>query len=168
MNDSRMLPEGAVPTARARELVRVGYDLHVHVAPDVMIRRITDIELAHACLAVGLVGFALKPHYVSTAERAPDQCRLVEMGAYLERCLTTPLTGKYPWEEMVGNIRAVGVEHNLGTTDLGQPHDPPVENGLALMADAMLAAGFSDDEIHLMIVENSRAMAVTCNGAASV
>jgi hypothetical protein len=65
-----MLPAGATPSRHARELVRGGYDLHVHVAPDVMTRRITDIELAQACLAVGQAGFALKSHYVSTAERA--------------------------------------------------------------------------------------------------
>jgi hypothetical protein len=309
MTDSRMLPEGAVPSQRARELVGGAYDLHVHVEPDVMTRKITDLDLATAFLGVGLAGFALKSHYVPTTERAAvlnaavpgidvvgaltlnaatggmnplaveiaareqarivwfptvdaenhrrtaldlpegatppmwlallddlrerglevdpvavvddtgavlpetravlelmadhdlvlatghlgrteifavteaavaagvtkivithpefpqqalsidDQCRLAEMGAYLERCLTTPLTGKYPWPDMVANIRKAGVGRSLVTTDLGQPHNPPVEDGLALMADAMLAAGFTDDEIRTMIVTNSRRLA---------
>jgi hypothetical protein len=304
-----MLPTGASPSQRARDLVRGGYDLHVHVAPDVMTRLITDIELAAACLTVGLAGFALKSHYVSTAERAAvvnaavpgiraigalalnaavggmnpmaveiaaregariiwlptvdaanhrntardlppgatppmwlalqdelrerglevdpvevtdeagavlpetravlelvahhdlvlatghlgrddifavtraavaagvrhvvvthpdfpqqalsvdDQRQLADQGALLERCLTTPLTGKYPWKDMVHNIRAVGIDSNLVTTDLGQPHNPPVEDGLALMADAMLAADFTDDEVHRMIVDNSQVVA---------
>lgn len=46
------------------------YDLHVHVAPDVMPRRIDDIGLAKEFLAYGLRGFALKSHYVPTQERA--------------------------------------------------------------------------------------------------
>lgn len=46
------------------------YDLHVHVAPDVIGRRIDDIDLAHEFLARGLKGFILKSHYVPTAERA--------------------------------------------------------------------------------------------------
>jgi Family of unknown function (DUF6282) len=46
------------------------YDLHVHVAPDVIARRIDDIDLAHEFLARGLKGFILKSHYVPTAERA--------------------------------------------------------------------------------------------------
>jgi hypothetical protein len=46
------------------------YDLHVHVAPDVIARRIDDIDLAQEFLARGLKGFILKSHYVPTAERA--------------------------------------------------------------------------------------------------
>src|SRR3984885_1468943 len=47
-----------------------GYDLQVHVAPDVIERRIDDIDLAHEFLKRGLKGFVLKSHYMSTAERA--------------------------------------------------------------------------------------------------
>jgi hypothetical protein len=309
--EADMLPDGALPSERARSLVEGSYDLHVHIAPDVMHRRTTDLELAEAFRRWRLAGFVLKSHYVSTAERASvvnaavpgchaigaialnasvggmnpiaveiaaregarvvwlptvdaanhrrtahelpagaappmwlalqdelrgrglevppvdvvddggvvlpqtravlelvadhqlvlatghlgraeilavteaaveagirqimithpefpqqalsldDQRRLVDLGAYLERCLTTPLTGKYPWQEMVHNIRASGVASTVVTTDLGQPHNPPVEDGLALMADALLAAGFSEDEIRRMIVENSRALALS-------
>jgi hypothetical protein len=53
------------------------------------------------------------------------------------------------------------------TTDLGQPHNPPVEDGLALMADAMLAAEFADDEIRTMIVTNSRVLAGVDPGVAN-
>jgi hypothetical protein len=99
------------------------------------------------------------PDFPQQSLSLDDQRRLVELGAYLERCLTTPLTGKYPWPDMVGNIRATGVASNVVTTDLGQPHNPPVEDGLALMADALLAAGFADAEIRRMTVDNSRALA---------
>ena len=58
------------PTEWARRLVRGAYDLHVHVEPDVMRRRVTDLQLARRCWDVGLAGFALKSHYVPTAERA--------------------------------------------------------------------------------------------------
>jgi hypothetical protein len=60
---------------------------------------------------------------------------------------------------MVTNIRATGVDATIVTTDLGQPHNPPVEDGLALMADAMLAAGFTEKEIQRMTVGNSRLLA---------
>ena len=58
------------PSEWARQLVRGAYDLHVHVAPDVMRRRITDIQLARRYWDAGLAGFVLKSHYVPTAERA--------------------------------------------------------------------------------------------------
>jgi stage V sporulation protein SpoVS len=299
-----------VPTRWAREHVRGAFDLHVHVAPDVMQRRITDLDLARRCHEVGLAGFVLKSHYVSTAERAAvvtealagevrvigalalnaavggmnpiaveiaaregarilwmptvdahnhrathgelpegatppmwlalqaeldaqgittdpvpvldpagqplpatrevlalaarhemvvasghlsavetraladaamaagvrhviathpefpqqdmslaDQLALAGQGVFLERCFTTPFTGKYDWHQMVENIRATGAGATIVTTDLGQPHNPPVEDGLALMADALHAAGFTDQEITTMIVSNSRLLA---------
>ena len=58
------------PSERARTLVRGAYDLHVHVDPDVIPRRIDDVALARRFADVGLAGFALKSHYTSTAERA--------------------------------------------------------------------------------------------------
>ena len=60
----------AVISERAWEAIRGGYDLQVHVAPDVIARRIDDIDLATEFLAHGLRGFVLKSHYVQTAERA--------------------------------------------------------------------------------------------------
>src|SRR3954471_725018 len=60
----------ANPSERARELVRTAYDLHVHVGPDVIGRRIDDVTLAERFLEYGLAGFGLKSHYTSTAERA--------------------------------------------------------------------------------------------------
>src|SRR5919198_4705575 len=59
-----------IPSERARELVRGGYDPHIHIAPDVVERRISDVQLAQRFLDVGLAGFGLKSHYTSTAERA--------------------------------------------------------------------------------------------------
>src|SRR5919197_5330600 len=61
---------GTQPSDRARVLVQGGYDLHVHVAPDVPRRRIDDRTLAERFAELGLAGFALKSHYTSTAERA--------------------------------------------------------------------------------------------------
>ena len=55
---------------KAWEAIRGAYDLQVHVAPDVIGRRIDDIDLAREFLAHGLRGFVLKSHYVQTAERA--------------------------------------------------------------------------------------------------
>jgi len=296
----------AAPSARARELVRGAFDLHVHIEPDLIGRRITDLELAHRFRELGLAGFVLKSHYVPTAERAevvraavpgvealgaitlnagvgglnavaveiaarqgarivwlptvdsenefvpdpalagkqplwreiqnqftelgisdepvrvvangavvpglervldvvarhdlvlatghlgadeielvveealargvatvlvthPDyptqavsleaQRSLAERGALLERCFAPIYSGKVSWEQTIAAIRATGVEHNVLSTDLGQPKNPPVEDGLALMADELLRAGFADEEIHTMAVANTRRLA---------
>jgi len=57
-------------SAQAWEALNGGYDLQVHVAPDVIERRIDDIDLAKEFLSFGLKGFVLKSHYFPTAERA--------------------------------------------------------------------------------------------------
>ena len=46
------------------------------------------------------------------------------------------------------NIRATGPEHSVLSTDLGQVFNPPVEDGMALMVDRLLDAGFDEEEIH--------------------
>lgn len=293
------------PSAHARDLVRGAYDVHVHVAPDVMLRRIDDTDLALRFREVGLDGFVLKSHFVPTAERAavvnkagnaraigaitlnasvggmnpvaveiaarggalfvwmptvdsanqraclaeepegatppmwaqlqddlrsagmaanpvdvvdedgkvldhtrqvlsliarhdmvlatghlhgdeiravvevaahegvrrmvithPEftsqrigverQLELAGFGALLERCYTTPLTGKVAWDVWFRNIREAGPENSLISSDFGQPFNPPVEDGLALAADSLLGAGFSDEEIRTMTVHNTR------------
>jgi hypothetical protein len=297
------------PSASARDLVRGGYDPHVHIAPDVMERRIDDLELARRFGEQGLAGFVLKSHYVPTAERASvvraavpgvdavgaitlnasvgglnpiaveiaaregarwvwlptvdcrnqresraadppgakppmwarlqqelrdegiaspaidvvdadgkatgglrdvlrvvakhdlvlatghlsrdeifavvdaateagvrrvvvthpeftsqrigpdDQRELAARGAYLERCFTTPHTGKCTWDTMFEAVRAAGPARSFFASDLGQPFNPPVEDGLALMADRFLGAGFSQEEVHTMAVANTVALA---------
>lgn len=296
-----------LPSDHAQELVRGAYDVHIHVGPDVMKRRITDTDLAPLFAEAGLAGFVLKSHYVPTGERAslvnalgaaeaigaitlnasvgglnpiaveiaarsgakfvwmptvdssnqracladdpagakppmwaqlqddlraagmaadpvevlasdgsvlketrqvlrliaqhdmvlatghlhgdeisavveaaaeegvrrmvvthPEftsqrlgierQLALAARGALLERCFTTPYTGKVSWDVWFSNIRDAGPENSVVSSDLGQPFNPPVEHGLALAADRLLGAGFTDDEIRTMTVHNSRAL----------
>jgi hypothetical protein len=301
--------EAIRPTERARTLVRGAYDLHVHVGPDVIPRRIDDVTLARRFAELGLAGFALKSHYTSTAERAQivsaatpgveaigtlslnravggmnalavdiaaregarivwmptvdspaetagrtepkegdkvplwarlqhelrelglgiepvhvsdgeggllpetrhvlrtvarhdlvlatghlarddtfavvdgaleegvrqivvthpefpcqdfsleEQRELAARGCILERCLSTPLSGKTTWEHVLAGVRAVGVEHTLFSSDCGNPDYPPVEDGLALWADRLLDDGFPEAEVRELIVGQSRRLA---------
>jgi Family of unknown function (DUF6282) len=299
-----------IPTEHARELVRGGFDTHVHIDPDVIPRRVDDVTLAGVFAERGLAGFLLKSHYGSTAERArvvsrvapdgvqvlgaialnaavgglnplaveiagregartvwlptvdaanetagrvdhppgaklpawaqmqqdlrsrgmdappvevvdeggsvvralhqvlevvaghgmqlatghlsrdeifavvdaavqrgvrdvvvthpdfpsqalslDDQLELARKGAVLERCFVTYHTDKAPWERMFEAIRATGVENNVLSTDLGQRVNPPVEDGLPLMADRMLEAGFTEDDVRTVAVTNTRRVA---------
>jgi hypothetical protein len=99
------------PQAEARSVVAVSdaawkalegaYDLQVHVAPDVIERRIDDLDLAKEFLAHGLRGFVLKSHYMSTAERAKVVSRAVPgIAAY----------GAITLNHAVGGLNPVSVE----------------------------------------------------------
>ncbi|MEM7336631.1 MAG: DUF6282 family protein [Chloroflexota bacterium] len=85
-----------------------------------------------------------------------DQAALAERGAFLEHCIASIFFKKYTWETVFENIRYTGIKQVYFASDLGQPSKPPVEDGLAIAADMGLAAGFSKDEVHQMIVHNSR------------
>jgi hypothetical protein len=99
------------------------------------------------------------PDFPSQSLSVEDQQALAARGALLERCFTTPHTGKTTWEAIFAAIRATGPEHSILSTDLGQVANPPVEDGLGLAADRLLDAGFDEHEVHTMAVVNSRRVA---------
>lgn len=96
------------------------------------------------------------PEFPSQDLSPEDQVALAERGALLERCFTTPNTGKVSWDVMLDNIRRCGVAASFLASDLGQKTAPPVEHGLAHFADRLLAEGFCEDEIRTMAVDNPR------------
>jgi hypothetical protein len=99
------------------------------------------------------------PEFPSQSLSVDDQRALAERGALLERCFTTPHTGKVSWEVWIENTRAVGPEHSVLSTDLGQVSNPPVEDGMALMVDRLLDAGLDERDVHVMAVVNTRRVA---------
>ncbi|MFC1873322.1 DUF6282 family protein [Chloroflexota bacterium] len=51
-------------------LLNEAYDLHVHSAPDILPRKMDDVEMAQRIIAVGMKGYAAKSHFFCTSERA--------------------------------------------------------------------------------------------------
>jgi hypothetical protein len=99
------------------------------------------------------------PEFTSQDFSIEDQVALADKGCLIERCLTTPYSGKTTYEHVFDGVRAVGIERNFFSSDCGNPDYPPVEDGLAIWADELLGAGFSEDEIRTMVVEGSRRLA---------
>ncbi len=99
------------------------------------------------------------PEFPSQNLDVEVQKTLAGRGALLERCFTTPHTGKVEWDRWLNNIRATGPENSVLSTDLGQVFNPPVEDGMGLMVDRLLAGGFSEQEVHVMAVVNTRRVA---------
>jgi Family of unknown function (DUF6282) len=88
-----------------------------------------------------------------------DQLELAARGCLIERCLSTPWSGKTSWEHVFEGVRAVGAQHTLFSSDLGNPDYPEVEDGLALWADRLLGGGFDEQAVREMIVGQSRRLA---------
>jgi hypothetical protein len=118
------------------------------------------VDVVAAAFAVGLSRVIVThPDYPTQGVPVDEQHELAERGAMLERCFAPVHTGKVSWEATFEAIRATGPERNVLSTDLGQPANPPVEDGLALMADRLLEAGFTEGEVHTMAVVNTRMLA---------
>jgi hypothetical protein len=125
-----------------------------HLARD-EIFAVVDAALEHGIAQIVIT----HPEFPAQSLAVPDQIDLAQRGALLERCFTTPHTGKIAWEDWIENIRAVGARHSVLSTDLGQVFNPPVEDGMAIMVDRLLAAGFDDEEVQTMAVINTRRVA---------
>jgi Family of unknown function (DUF6282) len=125
-----------------------------HLARD-EIFAVVDAALEHGVKEIVIT----HPEFPAQSLTVDDQKALASRGALLERCMTTPFTGKIAWEEWIAHIRAVGPEHSILSTDLGQVFNPPVEDGMGIMVDRLLAAGFNDEEVQVMAVANTRRVA---------
>lgn len=117
----------------------------------------TVVEAAVAARVETIV--VTHPEFPSQGLPPEEQRRLAERGALMERVFTTPYTGKCTWDAVFEATRAVGPSHTVWGSDLGQVFNPPVEDGLALMADRFLEAGFSEEEVRTMAVSNTRRLA---------
>ena len=150
--DGELLPETlAVFTVAAR---------HQLVLATGHLNRDEIFAVVTGALAAGIKDVVVThPEFPSQNLSVEEQLALARKGALLERCFTTPFTGKVPWQHVFDCVRATGVEKNVLSTDLGQTFNPPVEDGLALFADRFLEAGFTEEEVHTMAVKNTRRLA---------
>jgi Family of unknown function (DUF6282) len=101
MADSQVSAAQIAVSDEAWAALQDAYDLQVHVAPDIIERRIDDIDLAKEFLTRGLKGFVLKSHYLPTAERAKVVSKAVQgIAAY----------GAVVLNHSVGGLNPVAVE----------------------------------------------------------
>ena len=117
------------------------------------------VDVVDASVTVGARVVVTHPDYPTQDVPVDVQRQLAERGALLERCFAPIHTGKVSWEQTFDAIHATRPERNVLSTDLGQPANPPVEDGLALMADRLLDAGFSEEDVRTMAVVNTRSVA---------
>ena len=101
------------------------------------------------------------PSSLLTDMSLDDQKRAVQMGAFIEHCYvgctSFTSTGKpLPPKAMADQIRGVGAEHCIMSTDFGQLKNLPPVEGMRKFIEDMLANGITKDEIDQMIRKNPR------------
>jgi hypothetical protein len=154
-----VLDEDGAPLPALLEVLEVVAHHDLVLATGHLSRR-EIFAVVDAAVAVGVGTIVVThPEFPSQSISPEDQRTLASRGALMERVFTTPHTGKCSWEQVFAATRAVGAERTVWGSDLGQVFNPPVEDGLALMADQFLAAGFKDEEVRTMAVDNTRRLA---------
>jgi hypothetical protein len=94
------------------------------------------------------------PEFPTTCLTIEEQQELAKFGVFFERCFTTPYSGKISWDHVVNNIRTLGPSSTILATDLGQSNNPHVDEGLAIFAQKLLDADFSETEVQQMTARN--------------
>lgn len=74
----------------------------------------------------------------------------VSLGALVEHCFFTAYYNRTPIEVIAQQIRAVGCENVILSTDFGQVKSPYSDEGMALYGEQLLAQGFTDGELRQM------------------
>ena len=95
------------------------------------------------------------PFFPATALSIDDQARLATVpGLCLEYCWSNVHFDRIPVDRYVDAIRAVGPDHALLSSDLGQPSVETVGEGLATFYAALRARGVPEDHLAEMMIAN--------------
>ena len=112
------------------------------------------LAVVRECARIGvqaLVTHADNPADFYTTEQ---QKEAVSLGAVVEHCYFTTYYDRTPANVVAEQIRAVGVENVILSSDFGQPKSPYSDEGLEMYARVMAEQGFSDDELATMFRVN--------------
>jgi hypothetical protein len=84
------------------------------------------------------------------------QTALAGLGAFVEQAGTNSFRegGDAATAAMIADVRAVGPEHVILSTDLGQAPNPPVPAGFGSWMERFLDAGFTNAEVKRMVQTN--------------
>ena len=88
------------------------------------------------------------------------QQRATSIGALIEQCgnvLFREEGADEATEAILADVRAIGAEHVVLSTDLGQIANPPPPVGFGLWIERFLDAGFTEAELAQMVRDNPRA-----------
>lgn len=79
-----------------------------------------------------------------------EQRRAVEQGALVEHCYFTTYYQRTPLDEIIRQIRGVGCENVILSTDFGQPASPYSDQGMLEYMQRLLEAGISQSDLEQM------------------
>ncbi len=94
--------------------------------------------------------------FPSTFYSISEQKELVSYGAYIEHCYTTYATKKIDFEHTLDQIRAIGSERVIISTDLGQTTGVYPDEGILDFSKRLFSAGMNERDIRMMNRDNPK------------
>jgi hypothetical protein len=124
-----------------------------HVTPD------ETHQLIKRAKSLGVTKMVVDHPYLPFTDLADVEAQrsLAADGAYLNYAFSmmTPKWFSVSVPELVKNMRILGFEHIILSSDLGQLHNPLPAEGLRVYAQLLLEEGVTEEEIDLMLRKNT-------------
>ena len=96
---------------------------------------------------------ATHPQAIATVD---EQREMISLGAYIEFTFLScmPSTSRMSPKEMAHDLRTLGVDHCIVSTDLGQWMNPPPAEGMRMAIAALLEVGMEAEEVSILVKSN--------------
>ncbi len=80
--------------------------------------------------------------------------KLTKLGAMMEQCYSMYSIDKIPISKIAEQIKIVGAQYCILSSDVGQTFSPPPSEALFIFANSLLNQGISLSELEIMLVKN--------------
>lgn len=87
-----------------------------------------------------------------------EQIKLTKLGAKMEHCYSMFSIDKIPVEKIAEQIKAVGAENCVLSSDVGQKFSPSSSEALFIFAEMLTEQGITFNELAVMLVQNPKAL----------
>ena len=145
--------------AEVKEIFRIAKEFNIVIASGHISPKET-FALAEEAQAIGfkqlVVTHALQGALTKVLCTNDELIQLARGGVYIEHSFwdVLPTMNAYDPVRIVELVKAVGAEHSIMSTDLGQSYNPPAPEGMRMFIATLMRKGLNADQIELMVKTN--------------
>ncbi len=145
--------------AEAKEVLQIGKEFNIVIGSGHISPRET-FALAEEAQRIGfkklVVTHALQGALTAVLCSHDDLKQLARGGVYIEHSFwdVLPTMNAYDPVRIVELVKAVGPEHSIMSTDLGQSYNPPAPEGMRMFIATLLRKGLEAKDVEMMVKTN--------------
>ena len=145
--------------AEVKEIFQIAKEFDIVIASGHISPKET-FALAEEAQAIGfkklVVTHALQGALTAVLCTNDELKQLAKVGVYIEHSFwdVLPTMNAYDPVRIVELVKAIGAEHSIMSTDLGQSYNPPAPEGMRMFIATMLMKGLNADQVEIMVKKN--------------